>query len=136
MLWQSVARFAAVGKPDTTTPARPTPSHLAPLSEPGGVLAAACAHYPDPNPARHACVDSGSDSFHPVNPVNPVKNLAPPACMLARVPSAAVTGIEAYPVEVEVNAGCGDTVLVTLCCNLPSPPAQKFPIENRRQDAA
>ncbi len=32
--------------------------------------------------------------------------------MLAKVCSAAVNGIEAYPVEVEVNAGYGDTVLV------------------------
>src|SRR2546423_9226429 len=32
--------------------------------------------------------------------------------MLARVFSAAVNGIEAYPVEVEVNSGWGDTVVV------------------------
>src|ERR1051326_6193971 len=32
--------------------------------------------------------------------------------MLARVCSAAVNGIEAFPVEVEVNAGWGDTVIV------------------------
>jgi magnesium chelatase family protein len=32
--------------------------------------------------------------------------------MLARVCSAAVNGIEAYPVEVEVNAGWGDTKIV------------------------
>src|SRR5204863_5038171 len=32
--------------------------------------------------------------------------------MLARVFSAAVNGIEAYPVEVEVNAGWGDTIIV------------------------
>ncbi|MHB1307480.1 MAG: YifB family Mg chelatase-like AAA ATPase [Limisphaerales bacterium] len=32
--------------------------------------------------------------------------------MLARVCSAAVQGIEAYPVEVEVNAGWGDTLIV------------------------
>src|SRR5262249_5697229 len=32
--------------------------------------------------------------------------------MLARVCSAAVNGIEAYPVEVEVNAGYGDTLIV------------------------
>jgi magnesium chelatase family protein len=35
-----------------------------------------------------------------------------PCAVLARVCSAAVNGIEAYPVEVEVNAGYGDTVLV------------------------
>ena len=33
-------------------------------------------------------------------------------CMLARVCSAAVNGIEAYPVEVEVNAGWGDTKII------------------------
>ena len=32
--------------------------------------------------------------------------------MLARVCSAAVNGIEAYPIEVEVNAGWGDTIVV------------------------
>ena len=32
--------------------------------------------------------------------------------MLARVCSAAVNGIEAYPIEVEVNAGYGDTLVV------------------------
>src|SRR5258707_1699186 len=32
--------------------------------------------------------------------------------MLSRVCSAAVDGIEAYPVEVEVNAGWGETVIV------------------------
>lgn len=34
--------------------------------------------------------------------------------MLARVCSAAVNGIEAYPVEVEVNCGYGDTLIVVL----------------------
>ncbi len=32
--------------------------------------------------------------------------------MLARVCSAALNGIEAYPIEVEVNAGYGDTLVV------------------------
>lgn len=32
--------------------------------------------------------------------------------MLAKVCSAAVNGIEAYPVEVEVNTGYGDTIIV------------------------
>src|SRR5216110_1002546 len=32
--------------------------------------------------------------------------------MLAKVCSAAVNGIEAFPVEVEVNAGWGDTLIV------------------------
>src|ERR1700710_2459535 len=31
--------------------------------------------------------------------------------MLARVLSAAVNGIEAYPIEVEINSGWGDTVV-------------------------
>jgi hypothetical protein len=34
--------------------------------------------------------------------------------MLARVLSAAVNGIEAYPVEVEVNAGWGDTLIALM----------------------
>ena len=32
--------------------------------------------------------------------------------MLAKVCSAALAGIDAYPVEVEVNAGYGDTIIV------------------------
>ena len=34
--------------------------------------------------------------------------------MLAKVCSAAVNGVEAYPIEVEVNAGFGDTLIVIL----------------------
>ena len=34
--------------------------------------------------------------------------------MLSRVCSAAVNGIEAYPIEVEVNAGYGDTLVVMI----------------------
>ena len=34
--------------------------------------------------------------------------------MLAKVCSAALNGIEAYPVEVEVNAGFGDTIIVVV----------------------
>jgi hypothetical protein len=34
--------------------------------------------------------------------------------MLSKVCSAAVNGIEAYPVEVEVNAGFGDTLLIVV----------------------
>jgi len=41
--------------------------------------------------------------------------------MLAKVCSAAVNGIEAFPVEVEVNAGYGDTVLVIIVNNDPKP---------------
>jgi len=32
--------------------------------------------------------------------------------MLAKICSAALNGIEAFPVEVEVNAGWGDTLIV------------------------
>ncbi len=41
--------------------------------------------------------------------------------MLAKVCSAAVTGIEAYPVEVEVDAGSGDTMIVIVVNNPPNP---------------
>jgi DNA-directed RNA polymerase subunit H (RpoH/RPB5) len=44
--------------------------------------------------------------------------------MLARVFSAAVQGIEAFPVEVEVNAGWGDTVIVMVVRK--SPQAQNY----------
>src|ERR1700690_2304651 len=43
--------------------------------------------------------------------------------MLARVCSAALNGIEAYPVEVEVNAGWGDTLVVIV--GLPVPGVKK-----------
>jgi hypothetical protein len=39
--------------------------------------------------------------------------------MSAKVCSAAVNGIEAYPVEVEVNAGYGDTILVIVVNKTP-----------------
>jgi hypothetical protein len=39
--------------------------------------------------------------------------------MLAKVCSAAVNGIEAYPVEVEVNAGFGDTFIVLVVNKTP-----------------
>ena len=39
--------------------------------------------------------------------------------MLSKVCSAAVSGIETYPVEVEVNAGYGDTVLVIVVNKTP-----------------
>jgi len=48
--------------------------------------------------------------------------LAPPRCLpplLARVCSAAVQGIEAFPVEVEVNVGWGDTLIVTIVPKTP-----------------
>ncbi len=41
--------------------------------------------------------------------------------MLAKVCSAAVNGIEAYPVEVEVNAGYGDTIIVIVVNKTPQP---------------
>ena len=40
--------------------------------------------------------------------------------MLSKVCSAAVNGIDAYPVEVEVNAGYGDTLIVMISCILPA----------------
>jgi len=39
--------------------------------------------------------------------------------MLAKVCSAAVNGIEAYPIEVEVNAGYGDTIIVIIVNKTP-----------------
>jgi hypothetical protein len=39
--------------------------------------------------------------------------------MLAKVCSAAVNGIEAYPVEVEVNAWFGDTLIVIVVNKTP-----------------
>ena len=39
--------------------------------------------------------------------------------MLSKVCSAAVSGIDAYPVEVEVNAGYGDTLIVILVNKAP-----------------
>jgi hypothetical protein len=40
--------------------------------------------------------------------------------MLARVCSAALNGIEAYPIEVEVNAGYGDTLVVIVVNKTPN----------------
>jgi len=40
--------------------------------------------------------------------------------MLTKVCSAAVNGIEAYPVEVEVNAGWGETVIVNVVSVAPN----------------
>jgi hypothetical protein len=37
--------------------------------------------------------------------------------MLSKVCSAAVNGIDAYPVEVEVNCGYGDTIIVIVVNN-------------------
>jgi hypothetical protein len=39
--------------------------------------------------------------------------------MLSKVCSAAVNGIDAYPVEVEVNEGYGDTVIVMIATHSP-----------------
>jgi len=46
--------------------------------------------------------------------------------MLARVLSAAVNGIEAFPVEVEVNSGWGDTIVVSVGYKTPSLFAHHF----------
>jgi hypothetical protein len=39
--------------------------------------------------------------------------------MLSKVCSAAVNGIDAYPVEVEVNSGYGDTLIIMISCDRP-----------------
>jgi hypothetical protein len=44
--------------------------------------------------------------------------------MLSKVCSAAVNGIEAYPVEVEVNAGYGDTLIVIVVNKTPEDSSQ------------
>jgi len=41
--------------------------------------------------------------------------------MLSKVCSAAVSGIDAYPVEVEVNTGYGDSVVVIVVNKTPKP---------------
>ena len=46
------------------------------------------------------------------NPFADGPGLRDDAPMLAKVCSSAVSGVEAYPVEVEVNAGWGDTLIV------------------------
>ena len=46
--------------------------------------------------------------------------------MLAKVCSAAVNGIEAYPIEVEVNAGYGDTIIVIVLNNYSKQKAPPF----------
>jgi magnesium chelatase family protein len=64
---------------------------------------------------RHTLPVLAGSLFHPV-PLSfalrfPAASLIT-VLMLAKVCSAAVSGIEAYPVEVEVNAGYGDTLIV------------------------
>jgi hypothetical protein len=51
--------------------------------------------------------------------------------MLARVLSAAVNGIEAFPVEVEVNCGWGDTIIV-LIMSIPPIPTPSFSYRKTR----
>ncbi len=41
--------------------------------------------------------------------------------MSAKVCSAAASGIEVYPVEVEINAGYGDTLIVIAVNKTPKP---------------
>jgi hypothetical protein len=50
--------------------------------------------------------------------------------MLARVLSAAVNGIEAFPVEVEVNCGWGDTVIVLIMSISPISKLLSLPPKN------
>ena len=57
----------------------------------------------------------------PQHPISACRYRAPSRItvpMLAKHCSAAVNGIDAYPVEVEVNAGFGDTLIVILSCIL------------------
>ncbi|MGA3182937.1 MAG: hypothetical protein ABSF38_21660 [Verrucomicrobiota bacterium] len=51
--------------------------------------------------------------------------------MLARVLSAAVNGIEAFPVEVELNCGWGDTVVVIVA--VPDDLAARWPPWKRKK---
>jgi hypothetical protein len=46
--------------------------------------------------------------------------------MLARVLSAAVNGVEAFPVEVEVNSGFGETVIVIVVPIYPHKIANRY----------
>jgi hypothetical protein len=46
------------------------------------------------------------------NGIAVLRQLAHNIRMLSKVRSAAVNGIEAYPIEVEVNAGWGDTKII------------------------
>jgi hypothetical protein len=55
--------------------------------------------------------------------------------MLARVLSAAVNGIEAFPVEVEVNSSWGDTMIVMLSCHLPMPLVRPIARRARRSQS-
>jgi hypothetical protein len=52
---------------------------------------------------------------------NPIARLVHNETMLAKVCSAAINGIEAYPVEVEVNVGYGDTIIVIVVNRTPKP---------------
>ena len=53
--------------------------------------------------------------------------------MLAKICSAAVNGIEAYPIEVEVNAGYGDTLIVIV--GLPESPVKNVVLKNVKLSA-
>jgi hypothetical protein len=61
---------------------------------------------------------------------HPVLLNTPP--MLAKVCSAAVNGIESYPVEVEVNAGYGDPIIVIIVSISPSARAVRRGMEARK----
>jgi magnesium chelatase family protein len=50
--------------------------------------------------------------YNPEKAIALLRPLAHNFAMLAKVCSAAVNGVDAYPVEVEVNAGYGDTLIV------------------------
>src|ERR1035437_3445587 len=61
-------------------------------------------------PTNHDAEDPGKYLRSPV--FSAWMRFLPTTTMLAKVFSAAVNGIEAYPVEVEVNAGFGDTLII------------------------
>jgi hypothetical protein len=62
----------------------------------------------------------GSPKLEAQKPIALSAPLVHNRAMLAKVCSAAVNGIDAYPVEVEVNAGFGDTLIVMLPGILPT----------------
>src|SRR5208283_5214688 len=66
-----------------------------------------CRRAPHPPAGRISAFPDGRTSALRFGPGSDITSP-----MLAKVCSAAVNGIEAYPVEVEVNAGYGDTVIV------------------------
>src|SRR5690348_7539308 len=70
-----------------------------------------------PSPAKHRCVSCPVGRESEKDAPDKIRLRRAPGFwnirrMLARVCSAAVNGIEAFPIEVEVNAGYGDTRII------------------------